>query len=314
MKLTWSDKAQRYEVLSEYEERRYPKAARFRWDAQARRWWTDDTQRAAKLIAYATLEVKQRIENVLGAQQDAIDASKATDSGVSIPVPNGLEYMPFQKAGIDYALQHRSTMLGDEMGLGKTIQVIGVINARPKIKRVLVVCPATLRLNWKRELEKWLVRPLRVGIVDCSKYPENADVVVVNYDVLKRHHDKLHGETWDLLVVDEFHYCKNRNAQRTKEVFGSGNRKTKTPTPGIKAARSICFSGTPIVNRPVYLWPVLHSIDPKTYSSFFRYAKQYCAAFRSQWGWAFTGASNLEELQLNLHMHCMLRRLKVDVL
>ena len=85
-------------------------------------------------------------------------ASRATDVDVRIPAPDGLEYMPFQKAGIHYASAHAHTLIADQMGLGKTIQAIGLINLDASINRVLVVCPASLKLNWERELTKWLVR------------------------------------------------------------------------------------------------------------------------------------------------------------
>ena len=83
-----------------------------------------------------------------------------------------------------------------------TIEAIGVINGDPSVQKVLVVCPASLRINWRRELEKWLVRPLTIGIATSSELP-NADVVIVNYDILHRHTVQLRWVEWDVLIADE---------------------------------------------------------------------------------------------------------------
>jgi len=84
-------------------------------------------------------------------------ASKAEDSGMDIPAPLGLSYLPYQKAGIAFGLKNPGVLIADEPGLGKTIQAIGIINADPTMQHVLVVCPASLKNNWYRELKKWLL-------------------------------------------------------------------------------------------------------------------------------------------------------------
>lgn len=87
-----------------------------------------------------------------------------------IPAPNSLEYLPFQRAGIEYMIQRPHVLLADEMGLGKTIQAIGIINAKTDIKRALIICPASLKLNWELELKRWLTR--RFMIVVASSKPD----------------------------------------------------------------------------------------------------------------------------------------------
>src|SRR5919108_2623210 len=78
----------------------------------------------------------------------AIEASKAVSADVALPVPDGLDYLPYQKAGISLMRTRACNLLADEMGLGKTIQGIGLINCDPSAKKVLVVCPASLKINW----------------------------------------------------------------------------------------------------------------------------------------------------------------------
>jgi len=274
------------------------KAAGFQFDPTTKYWFTTDATVAAQLDPRAAAQANQ-----------AIAASRATNVAVDIPVPAGLEYLPYQKAGIAYALGRPNTLVGDEMGLGKTIQAIGVINADPSIKSVLVVCPASIKINWARELTKWLMRPLSIGIVN-GEFPRT-DVVIVNYDVLAKFRPQIDARQWDMLCADEVHFAKNPKAQRTQALLG--NRKAGKP--GIKARRRLFLSGTPIVNRPIELFPLVEALDPDGLGrSFFQFAKRYTMATHNGFGWDFSGAANLEELQQRLRAKFMVRRLKSEVL
>lgn len=245
---------------------------------------------------------------------ETVAASKASDSTKEFPVPPGLSYLPYQKGGIEFALNRPATLIADEMGLGKTIQGIGVINADPTIKNVLVVCPASLKLNWVREATKWLIKDGRIWTIDRVKtgkdgYPSSANFVVVNYDMVKKYHAEVTSREWDLVILDESHYLKNPKAQRTKAVVGSKEG------PGIRAKRKIALTGTPILNRPIEAQPVLEWLAPQTPQfKFWSFAKKYADAHQTRFGWDFTGSSNLEELQTLLRSTVMIRRRKMDVL
>lgn len=256
-------------------------------------WWQADIERAKEI-------------------EKAEQASRAVDADVELPRPAGLDYLPFQKAGIAFAAERPSVLIADEMGLGKTIQAIGLINTDPSLKKVLVIVPASLKLNWARELERWLVRPMTIGIASGPKWPET-EIVVMNYDILGRHMDKIRSTTWDLIVADEVHYIKNPRSQRSRAIIGHRKGKEVLQEP-ITARRKVALTGTPVVNRPNELWPILNWLDPKTYGSFFAFARRYCNARHNGWGWDFSGASNLTELQQRLRSTLMVRRLKADVL
>ena len=90
---------------SKYEEKDAVKRAGFRWDGANRRWWTSAPEIANRLIACADDACRAAIEAATAGQAQAIEASRATTADIEIPVPDGLEYMPFQRAGINYALQ-----------------------------------------------------------------------------------------------------------------------------------------------------------------------------------------------------------------
>ena len=294
-----------------YETRHIPKDAGFKWNAKQRRWETTDVAIAAKLTEHVKPGgmVEAKINAFLAEKEEKIEASRATSADIELPAPEGMEYLPFQKAGIAYALDRPSTLIADEMGLGKTVESLGVINATPDAKKILVICPASLRLNWKQEAEKWLVNDFRIKAVDSKKANQpdaDDDIVIINYDVLRKHTAFLRSRTWDLMIVDEAHFLKNPKAQRTKAVLGD----KKTDLDQIEATRKLFLTGTPIVNRPIEIQAVLGAIDPDAYGNFFSFAKRYAGAYRSQWGWDFSGATNLDELQDGLRSRCMVRRLK----
>jgi SNF2 family DNA or RNA helicase len=217
----------------------------------------------------------------------------------------------------------RGVLIADEMGLGKTIQAIGIINAVPAIKRVLIICPASLKLNWAKEIKKWRTRTLAISIINGGgeTLPRGEGIVIINYDVLSKHAAALglklvdskyevaaNARPFDLLVADEAHYGKNEKAMRSKILHA------------IPAKRRMYLTGTPILNRPVEIFPLISALDPQRWNkkSFFSFAKKYCDAQQIQAGhrlvWDFSGASNLPELQEVLRESVMVRRLKKDVL
>ena len=214
-----------------------------------------------------------------------------------------MNLLPFQQTGVDWLAEHFRAILGDEMGLGKTVQVLGLVNTCPGIRRVLIVCPATLKLNWVREIEAWC--PGRSAVVvsgTSSQEIPKADFTILNYDILKHRVQDL-AKQYDLVVADEAHNLKNTEAGRTRAFFGhliGGNR-------------LLFLTGTPIPNRPKELWPLLHAIDPKTWKDRGRFEATYCGGHLGEHGWWADGATNLGELNTEI-APIMLRRLKKAVL
>jgi SWI/SNF-related matrix-associated actin-dependent regulator 1 of chromatin subfamily A len=246
------------------------------------------------------------------------------------PLAPGFEYLPFQRAGIHYALQRFATLIADDPGLGKTIQAVGVINSIESIKRVLVICPTSVALNWKKELERFLVRPMDVAVLaDSKKWPVGADVVIVTWGRAATVRTTIDAHLWDLVIVDESHYGKDATKARTRAVFGyegSGRGAERVPPdPGIRGNRRIALTGTPIENSPRDIFPTLRWLDPETWPKFWDFGLAYCDGKRVKIGWDkfrqaprmvwdFSGVSNLADLQAKLRAKVMVRRLKPDVL
>ncbi len=295
-------------AISKYEEKDLVKEAGFRWDPEAKRWWTGDPVIASKLEEVADESAKAAI----AAGQKQVEASQRASADLDIPRPDGLEYLPFQRAGIAYAMERDAVLIGDCMGLGKTIEAVGVLNATPPdhLRHVLVICPASLKINWKRETEKWLVHDLPVRIVNGAGV--GPGVNIINYDVLGKY-PAIKEIEWDVLIADECHYLRNPKTLRSQHVYGS-RKKDKDQIAPIRARRKLFLTGTPIVNKPVELFPIIHYLRPDEFGSWYQYVKRYCDGAETRHGWDVSGASNLDELQLRLRTHLMVRRLKEDVL
>ena len=229
---------------------------------------------------------------------------------LKIPCPPGLAYLPFQVEGVVFAAARRHALIADEPGLGKTIQAAGLINATEPEGRIVVVSPATLKINWQRELATWLVTPRECAISYGSDLPD-APIVVIGYSTVHRHVVTLIERGIDLLVLDEAHAIKTATSARTKAC-----------TALIRAAkRGVYLSGTPLLNRPVELEPLLKAVGSPIAVN---YQRRYCAArmkdvYAGGHGqkrrvWDASGASNLDELRERLRSEFMIRRLKADVL
>ena len=271
----------------------------------------DGTWAACWWIATNTAEV---VED----KKAKIAASRAIDSAVEVPTPSGLNFFPFQKAGIAFANNlfnagKPGCLIADSMGLGKTCQAIGVINSNADIARVLIVCPATLKIMWTRAIETWATRKFTTGIAEGKFFPPT-QIVVINYDILSKHHDALRAKEWDLVIVDEAHACKNMKSLRKKHLFGHKAKKDAETITPVPAKRRLCMTGTAITNRPIELFPILNYLDPIAWPSFFSYAIKFCAAHKNGFGWDFSGSSNENLLQERLRTTLMIRRMKEEVL
>jgi superfamily II DNA or RNA helicase len=158
----------------------------------------------------------------------------------------GGELHPFQRAGVRYALERRRTFIADEQGLGKTVQALAALE-RDGAFPAIVVCPASMKLMWEREANKWLPKRTVALLEGRTEegWPEKADeadIVVVNYDILEAHAERLIKRGVQALVLDESHYLKNPGAQRTKAAFrlveGLDDNTLR-----------LALTGTPILNR-----------------------------------------------------------------
>ncbi len=252
----------------------------------------------------ATPEIHAEVHKLQAKVEETkanVEASRATDAEIDVPGLGGT-LRPFQRAGVAYAVKNERVLIGDEMGLGKTVQALAACQAMGAFP-VVVVCPASLKVNWYREACKWLPGK-RVTIWD-SRGGWPADVVVVNYDVLGKLVDRLKALAPAAVVFDECHYLKTRKAKRTEAAKDLAT----------VAKVRLALSGTPILNRPSELVTQLELLGRiEEFGGYWQFVRRYCQAFRGDHGVDTAGAANLEELNHRLRSTCFIRRNKADVL
>jgi len=298
-----------------YQDRQIARDANFRWDRERKAWWTCDPA----IIRGLPQDLDDSAKDLLAAIDSEVHASRNAspeDLAFDVPLPSHApgQLYDYQRAGIAYASRRERAIFGDEMGLGKTPQAIGCLNVWGITRGVLIVCPASLKLNWERELRRWYTGSTSIRIVSKSKdkIDETADVVIVNYDLIHRKGVKEQlDRRWDAVIFDEAHYLKTPDSKRTKTALGDNGQG------GIvsRAGRVLLLTGTPIPNRPIEAFPLLRAVARPVFgSNKHAFAVRYCGAWRGKWGWDYTGATNLAELQEKMRQTCLVRRLKADVL
>lgn len=227
------------------------------------------------------------------------------EKGIEVP---GLkkQLFPFQKEGVAFIEKRNGrALIADEMGLGKTIQAIAWLQLHPEKRPAIIVCPASLKLNWAKEIRDTLSIGDRVQILQGTKpYPITGSIIIINYDILNSWVETLQAINPQVLIIDEMHYVKNSSAIRTKA--------TKKLAKGIP--HIIALTGTPIVNRPVEGFNIFQILDKNLFPNFWAYVHRYCGARHNGFGWDFSGATNKEELNQILTSTIMIRRRKADVL
>jgi SWI/SNF-related matrix-associated actin-dependent regulator 1 of chromatin subfamily A len=215
-----------------------------------------------------------------------------------------------QKEAIEKLLKNDKFILADDMGLGKTTSTI-IASLESGAKKVLIICPASLKINWEREIRNYTDKS--IYICEGKKY-EDSEYIITNYDILKNFHDPKEKDNslilkskFDLVIIDEAHYVSNAQAQRTKIIMDL--------TKEIK--KLWLLTGTPMTSRPMNYYNILKLIDSPVSQNWMAYAIRYCGGYQFRVGnkkvWNVTGASNLEELRERTSRQ-ILRRLKTDVL
>jgi len=208
----------------------------------------------------------------------------------------------YQISGVRFMQRmHGNVLIADEMGLGKTVQAIlysRLVNA----KQTIIVCPASLKLNWKREIQKW-TRNQSTIILSGKGTPFllQYNYYIINYDILQNWQSYLSDLQPDILIVDEIHYVKNASTRRSKYL--------KKLAGDINSV--IGLSGTPIENSPKELYNIINIIRPDLFVNRLKYLKRYCG--RGGF-YGFKEATNTEELHQILRYSLMIRRNKTDVL
>ena len=223
--------------------------------------------------------------------------------------------MEHQKIAIEKLLANDKFILADDMGLGKTTSAV-IASLESKARKILIVCPASLKINWEREIKNYSDR--KVLIVEGRKWGSTFDFYIINYDIIKNYHttDKsedsddyklLVNANFDLAIVDEAHYISNATANRTRLL----NDVLET------IPKVWLLTGTPMTSRPINYFNLLKIVESPLALNWQSYVRRYCKGYQFNVGnrkvWNTSGASNLDELRERTK-NLVLRRMKTDIL
>ena len=186
-----------------------------------------------------------------------------------------------------------------------TVQSLAYITHTEQ-RKSLIICPASVKYNWEAEVKKWT--KLKSFVIDAKDGISNeewngSDIIIINYDILKKYFDFLINKRIDCCVCDEHHFMKNAGAVRTKAAMAIARQSTSL----------LMLSATPLMNRTIELYTALNLMDPEKWNDWYSYTKRYCNGHMGDWGYECKGSSNLDELKQEID-HYFIRRRKQDVL
>ena len=248
-------------------------------------------------VTGAAADALDDLREEAAAAAEAIRRSRATSGEpiAEVAARLGGTLQPFQWAGVRYALDARRTFIADEQGLGKTVEALAALEADDAYPAV-VICPASLKLNWERETRKWVPHREVVIVEGKQAVPATGDITILNYEIVAAHREHLARMHPRALVVDESHYAKNPQAKRTQAV----RRLAAAIDDG---ALRLALTGTPVLNHADELISQLRVIGRlEDFGSGARFSRQ------------FQGPLTEERLHWHLRRRCFVRRLKAEVL
>jgi len=255
---------------------------------------------------------KSSIKFTIGGNGRKLIPQFASINPNSIIPKDLLEKMrPFQIEGTLYGIEKKRCFIADEMGLGKTLEVLAIVESL-NLFPVLVVCPASVKYNWENEVVKWLPHRTTAilsgnphmtiaGMRGDLSIKEEADIIIVNYDVIGKYGAGIAAYGFKCYIFDESHYLKNDKAKRT--VYAKKL--------ALKISYIYMLTGTVVLNRPQELISQLKILGYlEKFGGEFRFLRE----FTVKYGYNFTKPKNLDILNERLRSLCYIRRVKKDVL
>ena len=248
----------------------------------------------------------KKVTYIIDYTEDSINSPKLND----LPKTLLKNLYRFQKQGIIFGIKKFSRLLiADEMGVGKTVQAIGLSCLYQKDWPVLVICPSSLKFAWRDEINLWLSEILEKDDVQVIRHSKNGfkldkKYYIISYDLSVRMIDKIIEKKFNYIIADEAHYLKSKSAKRTMCL-----------TPILqRSKRVVLLTGTPILAKPMEIYPLLHILRPDKFKGFKEFGTRYCDPKMLPYGLIdWSGSSNSRELNSILN-RLMIRRLKKDVL
>lgn len=276
-----------------------------KFDGKSKTWRVPVRLATEVVEMFPQFTIDQSVSDLVQSQNQLASMSNRATSDFEIPGIKG-QPLPYQRAGVQFLETAGGRgIIADQMGLGKTLQSLAYMQLHPDKRPAIIIVPASLKINWQREIAKWLSTDEKIHLITGRKtYPLIGQTIyIINYDIVSYWSDELIKLNAPVLIADEAHYCKNAQSKRSKAVKKLAG----------KIPHTILLTGTPVTNRPLELFPLLNMVDSTAWPSFWPYAKRYCGAYNDGWGWNFSGATNLDELHQKIKPY-VVRRTKDQVL
>ncbi|MBS1572573.1 MAG: DEAD/DEAH box helicase [Bacteroidetes bacterium] len=218
------------------------------------------------------------------------------------------ELYPYQKEGIEFSTFRKGAIIADEMGLGKTLQAIGTAVFKKEIfgfQKTLIICPASLKSQWKKEIEKFTSEKAVIAEGNAFQreniYLQNDTYfTIINYETVLRDRLEIDRGNFDFIILDEAQRIKNYET-----ITANAIKK-------LKRNHSLVITGTPIENKLVDLYSIVGFTDPHLLSPLWEFSYQHCYFAKNDTD-KITGYYNLQELKEKLKP-ILLRRVKSEVI
>ena len=282
-----------------------------RWDGERKAWVVtlmgSSTEAISAFVRKWGFEMNadtaQAIGGVVAREQQAIEASRQLDSDFVVE-GLGMTLYPYQRAGVAYGHEKKRLFFADEMGLGKTPMSLATAHSLDAYP-ILIVCPASLKLNWQREITRWLPNTL-VQVIDAQTPIAHVDCTIINYDIFARRLPDLLKIRWGALICDESHRLKNHKAQRVKAV----KELVKTQAMPVR----MLLTGTPVLNKPAEIITQLEILGRlNDMGGWHEFASRFCGYDGGMMGARAVPQAALQELNRRLRATAYIRREKRDV-
>lgn len=241
------------------------------------------------------------------------EMSKAVSTKFEPVVPKGQELYLFQKAGTEFCLKVQKSLLADDMGLGKTAQAIATMNTSG-IDKYIVVCPASLCDNWKREIERWSTGIYEPHIFINKRNTPKKSILILsfglthNFDTVSK---IIINYKFNGLILDECHYLSSLRSKRSRVLYGKNGLFDRSDI-------TVAISGTPITNKPLDFFPIVNRLNPEALgvSNIAEFGEKYAHKYLNPFSnkIEYRGSKNEKELGFKLRSSVMIRREKGEVL
>ncbi len=303
MDIKYNIQSKRYEIIdAAYNDRHKIKNCGFKFCELFKVWYTVDLYRVHKLSEHFSFDTF------------VCDfAQKPTGLELQLDYP----LYPYQKEGVVSLFHDNRKLLADEPGLGKTRQAIVLADLKADNNTtILIFTPASIKEVWAEEIDEVSKNPVvrNHQVIYGGKDNFNgASTIILNYDLLAKKHIvqqilKIKNDV--IIICDEAHYLKNTQAKRTKAMYYFVDT--------LKVKYKLMITGTPVLNRPIELFPLFKMLDENglgPYKNYRTFAIRYCRGHQGKWGFDVSGSSNEEELKDRIALrNLMIRRFKNDVL